>query len=54
MTLLPKDSAEGSRYALVKFEGRLDTFDGALPFGTRFRLRRNHACGMFPPFGFNR
>jgi hypothetical protein len=28
--------------------------DGALPFGPRFRLRRNHACGVFPPFGFNR
>jgi len=26
----------------------------ALPFGPRFRLRRNHACGAFPPFGFNR
>ena len=25
-----------------------------LPFGPRFRLRRNHACGAFPPFGFNR
>ena len=26
----------------------------ALPFGSRFRLRQNHACGVFPPFGFNR
>ena len=26
----------------------------ALPFGARFRLRRNLACGAFPPFGFNR
>ena len=25
----------------------------ALPFGPRFRLRRNHAEGAFPPFGFN-
>ena len=26
---------------------------GALPFGPGFRLRRNHAYGAFPPFGFN-
>jgi hypothetical protein len=26
----------------------------ALPCGPRFRLRRNHACGAFPPFGFHR
>lgn len=26
----------------------------ALPFGSRFRLRRNHAKGAFPPFGINR
>lgn len=26
----------------------------ALPSGPRFRLRRNHAQGVFPPFGFNR
>lgn len=25
----------------------------ALPFGPGFRLRRNHAYGAFPPFGFN-
>jgi len=24
-----------------------------LPFGPGFRLRRNHAYGAFPPFGFN-
>jgi hypothetical protein len=61
MTLLPKDDAEGARYALAKFEGRLESLDvepvapqWALPFGPRFRLRRNHACGVFPPSGFNR
>jgi len=24
------------------------------PFGPLIRLRRNHAYGAFPPFGFNR
>jgi len=26
----------------------------ALPFGPRSRLRRNHAYGLFPPFGVDR
>jgi len=26
----------------------------ALPGAPRVRLRRNHNCGAFPPFGFNR
>ncbi len=57
MTLLLKDGAKGSRMRSLNSgdSGQVWMpcewrFDGALPFGPRFRLRRNHACGVFPPF----
>jgi hypothetical protein len=61
MMFLPKHGVEGARCTLVRLEGQWESLDaervafrGALPFGPRFRLRRNHVCGVFPPFGFNR
>lgn len=40
--------AQGHRIGFHKAGGHC-----ALPFGPGFRLRRNHANGAFPPFGFN-